>query len=125
MNHGINQKTCLVIFFTYGKMVDFLVLDVRTAIPIVMGANIGTSMTNTLVSLGHSGRRAEFRRAFAAATVHDMFNWLCVAILLPVEVITGIGRFCAFYLGIFKPFYYENVKVISIMRLGPLWICSN
>lgn len=48
------------------------VLTVRLAIPIIMGANIGTSMTNTLVSAAHSSKRAEFRRAFAGATVHDM-----------------------------------------------------
>jgi sodium-dependent phosphate cotransporter len=30
--------------------------------------------------------REEFRRAFAAATVHDMFNWLTVIVLLIVEV---------------------------------------
>lgn len=29
------------------------------------------------------------RRAFAAATVHDMFNWLTVITLLPIEVASG------------------------------------
>ena len=33
----------------------FSVVDVKTAIPMVMGANIGTSMTSTLVSLTHIG----------------------------------------------------------------------
>ena len=46
------------------------VLTVRVAIPIIMGANIGTSVTNTIVSLTQMGDRNEFRRAFAAATVH-------------------------------------------------------
>ena len=64
-------------------------LSVPTAIPIVMGANIGTSVTNTLVSMGHAGNREEFRRAFAGATVHDFFNVLSVAILLPLEVMFG------------------------------------
>ncbi|NDY41705.1 hypothetical protein G3N55_02405 [Dissulfurirhabdus thermomarina] len=64
-------------------------LDVTHAIPIVMGANIGTSVTNTLVSLGHITRSSEFRRAFAAATVHDFFNLLTVTVLLPVEMATG------------------------------------
>ena len=59
------------------------------AIPIVMGANIGTSVTNTIVSLGQITDRNEFRRAFAGATVHDIFNWLSVFVLFPVEVITG------------------------------------
>lgn len=64
-------------------------MDVETAIPIVMGANIGTSVTNTIVSLGHMTVRDEFRRAFAGATVHDMFNFLSVLILLPLELASG------------------------------------
>lgn len=64
-------------------------LTVEGAIPIVMGANIGTSVTNTLVSLGHVRRPEEFRRAFAGATVHDFFNWMAVLILLPLEIATG------------------------------------
>jgi sodium-dependent phosphate cotransporter len=71
------------------SMVAAELLSVKVGIPIVMGANIGTSMTNTLVSVAHSGDRAEFRRAFAGATVHDMFNCLSVAILLPIEVVSG------------------------------------
>lgn len=63
-------------------------LSVSHAIPMVMGANIGTTVTNTLVSLGHVTRNQEFRRAFAAATVHDFFNLLTVVILLPVELLT-------------------------------------
>lgn len=59
------------------------------AIPIIMGANIGTSVTNTIVSLAQSSNRNEFRRAFAGATVHDMFNWLSVLILLPLEMASG------------------------------------
>ena len=66
-----------------------LVLPVRPAIPIIMGVNIGTSLTNTIVSLAQSSDRQQFRRAFAAATVHDMFNWLTVIVLLPLEMITG------------------------------------
>ena len=64
-------------------------LSVEHAVPMVMGANIGTTITNTLVSIGHMRRAAEFSRAFAAATVHDFFNLLAVAILLPVELMTG------------------------------------
>lgn len=63
-------------------------IQVREAIPIVMGANIGTSVTNTIVSLMQATDRNEFRLAFAAATVHDMFNWLTVIVLLPLEVST-------------------------------------
>lgn len=71
------------------SMVGSSILDVQTAIPIIMGANIGTTVTNTLVALTQSPDRDIFRRAFAGATVHDMFNWLTVIILLPIEVISG------------------------------------
>ena len=58
----------------------------------VMGANIGTSVTNTIVSLAQAAERNEFRRAFAGAVVHDIFNWLSVIVFLPMEVITGYLR---------------------------------
>ncbi|CAF1395105.1 unnamed protein product [Adineta steineri] len=71
-------------------MVSSSILPVRKAIPIIMGANIGTSVTNTLVALTQSGNREDFSRAFAGATVHDMFNWLTVLVLLPVEIASSM-----------------------------------
>ena len=65
-------------------------LPVSIAIPMVMGANIGTTITNTIVSLGHVRQGEEFRRAFAAATIHDFFNLLAVAIFLPLEMAFGL-----------------------------------
>jgi sodium-dependent phosphate cotransporter len=64
-------------------------MTIEGAIPVVMGANIGTSVTNTLVSMGHITRPEEFRRALAGATVHDFFNLICVLLLLPLEIATG------------------------------------
>ena len=64
-------------------------MPIHTAIPIVMGANIGTSVTNTLVSLGHLSHGREFERAFAASTVHDFFNIFAVVILFPLQVTTN------------------------------------
>jgi sodium-dependent phosphate cotransporter len=64
-------------------------LSVEAAVPMIMGANIGTTITNTLVSLGSIGRRTDFRRAFAAATVHDFFNLIAVAIFLPLQIWTN------------------------------------
>jgi len=61
-------------------------LPVETAVPMIMGANIGTTITNTIVSLGHVRKKKEFRRAFASATVHDFFNVMAVAIFLPIEI---------------------------------------
>jgi len=62
-------------------------LTIPQAIPIVMGANIGTTVTNILVSLGYVMRKEEFKRAISAAVVHDLFNVITVIILLPIELI--------------------------------------
>ncbi|XP_061593917.1 solute carrier family 34 member 2b isoform X2 [Cololabis saira] len=72
------------------SMVSSGLLEVKSAVPIIMGANIGTSVTNTVVAMMQAGDRNEFRRAFAGATVHDFFNWLSVLILLPLEAATGV-----------------------------------
>lgn len=64
-------------------------VGIEQAVPLVMGANIGTSVTNTIVSLGHMARAQEFQRAFAGATVHDFFNLMAVAIFLPLQLATG------------------------------------
>ncbi|XP_071361373.1 solute carrier family 34 member 2a [Trachinotus anak] len=71
------------------SMVSSGLLTVQLAVPIIMGTNIGTSVTNTLVAMTQAGDRSTFRRAFAGATVHDFFNWLSVLVLLPLEVATG------------------------------------
>ncbi|XP_041808724.1 sodium-dependent phosphate transport protein 2A-like [Chelmon rostratus] len=74
------------------SLVSSGLLDVQSAIPIIMGSNIGTSVTNTIVALMQAGERDEFERAFAGATVHDCFNWLSVLVLLPLEVVSGLLR---------------------------------
>ena len=66
------------------------VLDVQSAVPMIMGANIGTTVTNTLVALTHMRQSTEFKLAFTAATMHDFFNVIIVAILLPIELTTRV-----------------------------------
>jgi sodium-dependent phosphate cotransporter len=70
-------------------MVASGVITVGNAIPIVMGANIGTTVTGILVSIGHIGRRGEFRRAVAGGTLDGFFKIMCVCILFPLELATG------------------------------------
>ncbi|MDO5663364.1 MAG: Na/Pi cotransporter family protein [Brachybacterium sp.] len=65
-------------------------LPLPIAIPILMGANVGTTLTSTLVSLGAATDREQFRRGFSAASVHDMYNLLAVMIFLPLEMMFGI-----------------------------------
>ena len=64
-------------------------LPLSNAVPMIMGANIGTTVTATVVALAHMGRRDEFERAFPIAVCHDVFNYLTVLILLPLEIMTG------------------------------------
>jgi sodium-dependent phosphate cotransporter len=64
-------------------------LTIENAIPIIMGANIGTSITNIIASLPQIKRNNEFRRAFSAAIVHDFFNVLSVIVLFPLQLATN------------------------------------
>jgi sodium-dependent phosphate cotransporter len=74
-------------------------LNVANAIPIVMGANIGTSVTNTLVSLTQVRRSIEFKLAFSAAIVHDFFNVLAVVVLFPLQYFTNFLGHLATFMG--------------------------
>jgi len=65
-------------------------LPVSIAIPLIMGANMGTTITNTIVSIGHIREKDDFKRAFSAATVHDFFNLIAVAIFLPLELMFAL-----------------------------------
>ncbi len=71
-------------------MVSGGAVSLAGAIPMIMGANIGTTVTNTIVSIGHIRRGAEFKRAFSASTVHDFFNIMAVLILFPIEIMFGL-----------------------------------
>ncbi|RKY92762.1 MAG: hypothetical protein DRQ01_05850 [Ignavibacteriae bacterium] len=72
-----------------GTFGDNTSVAVAAAVPYIMGANIGTSITNTIVSLGHITNKLEFQRAFSASIVHDFFNIIAVIILLPIQLSTG------------------------------------
>jgi len=65
-------------------------VSVAAAVPMIMGANIGTTVTNSIASLAHATRDTEFRRAFSAATCHDFFNFCSVIVLLPLELLTRV-----------------------------------
>lgn len=61
-------------------------ISLQNAIPIVLGANIGTTITSTIISMSYISKHNEFRRAVAAGTSHDFFNILTVLMLFPLEV---------------------------------------
>lgn len=87
-------------------------LPLANAVPMIMGANIGTTVTCTTVSLAYMGRRDEFERAFSMAGCHDFFNILAVMVLLPLELMTGylqsIARFLSTSVVGVSGFTYES-----------------
>ena len=84
-------------------------MPVHVAIPVVMGANVGTTVTSLIVAMGHITRPNEFRRAIACSTMHDFFNILSTIIILPLELATGFLQKSAEFLA----GYFENVTKFS------------
>ena len=90
-------------------------MSIRNAIPIIMGANIGTTVTCVIVAIAHVTRGREFQRAYSAASVHDMFNLLSVLVLLPLEVSTHfIEHACEWWTDLFVGF--GGVKFVSPLK---------
>lgn len=85
---SIVQSSSTTTSITVG-MVSSGALTVSNAIPIIMGANIGTTITCFIVALSHFTRREEFRRAISGAAVLVFFCIFCVLILFPLEIWTG------------------------------------
>src|SRR5688572_18223806 len=99
-------------------------ITLQSAIPIIMGANVGTTITSTIVSLGFINKRKEFRRAVAAGTYHDFFNILTVIILFPLEYhygfLSNLAQWVAgyFYTGTASP--AENTIGHFLSGFAPL-----
>lgn len=74
-------------------------ISLQHAVPIVMGANIGTTLTSTIVSLSYITKKREFRKAIAAGTAHDIFNIIVVILLFPLELkyqfLSGLSSYLA------------------------------
>ncbi|MFD2034064.1 Na/Pi symporter [Belliella marina] len=73
-------------------------LSLMQAVPLVMGANIGTTITSTLVSFSFIMKKGEFKKALSAGVIHDIFNIITVIILFPLEMYFGFLSNAASYL---------------------------
>lgn len=92
-------------------------LPVSIAIPMIMGANMGTTITNTIVSIGHIREKEDFKRAFSAATVHDFFNLIAVAIFLPLELLFGLlEKLAMMTAGLFVGSADISIKGLNFMK---------
>lgn len=97
-------------------MVASGVLPFSSAIPMVMGANIGTSVTNIIVSLGHAHNKKDFSLAFKGAITHDFFNVCSVLVLFPLELMTGLIENTALF---FSNLFYGlgGIEFVSPLRI--------
>jgi len=84
------QSSSFTTSFVVGLVATSSGVSLHAAVPIIMGANIGTSVTNILVSLANVRHREEFRLSLGGAIVHDFFNVLSVMLFLPLEYAFGV-----------------------------------
>jgi solute carrier family 34 (sodium-dependent phosphate cotransporter) len=82
-------------------------ISLSQAVPLIMGANIGTTLTSNLVSLSYIMQRRAFKKALSAAVVHDFFNITTALILFPLEVYFGFLSETATYFA--QPFVAESL----------------
>jgi sodium-dependent phosphate cotransporter len=105
-------------------------ITLESAVPIIMGANVGTTITSTIVSLGFINKRKEFKRAVSAGTYHDFFNILTVITLFPLEY------YYQFLSGIsaqISSLFFTTEEVSTVVDISPLigfgglvgWIISS
>ena len=93
-------------------------ITLASAIPIIMGANVGTTITSTIVSLGFINKRKEFKRAVAAGTYHDFFNILTVIILFPLEYYYGFLSKTSQWI---SSYFFTPSSVVAENKLTHFW----
>ncbi len=101
-----STSTALIVAMVASEAISF-----SNAVPMVMGANVGTTITSTIVSLGYMNNKKRFRKAISIGTVHDFFNILVVIIIFPLEywfgVLSGASKF------VINLFDIENSTTLS------------
>ncbi|QSE98618.1 Na/Pi symporter [Fulvivirga lutea] len=90
-------------------------ITLADAVPMIMGANIGTTLTSTIVALGYITSKNEFKRALAAGTVHDFFNILTTLILFPLEYYYG---FLSYFAQQIANFFLDPSLSVSDAAIG-------
>ncbi len=61
-------------------------IGVPVAIPLILGSNIGTTLTALVASFSYVRHPEAFRQALTTAFLHPWFNALMVAVLFPLEL---------------------------------------
>ncbi len=86
-------------------------MTLEGAVPVVMGANVGTTITSLIVSLGFITKKKEFMRALSAGTYHNFFNILTVVILFPLELYYGFLSGLSEYIA--STFFHEPIGPVK------------
>ena len=94
-------------------------ITLQSAIPIIMGANIGTTITSTIVSLSFINKKKEFRRAVAAGTYHDFFNILTATVLFPLEYYYGFLSSLSAWI---TSFFFSPVAAPVQNKISHFWV---
>lgn len=96
-------------------------ITLQSAIPIIMGANIGTTITSTIVSLSFINKKKEFKRAVAAGTYHDFFNILTAVVLFPLEYYYGFLSNVSVWVTDFVFIHNDHQTISSGNSIWPLF----
>jgi sodium-dependent phosphate cotransporter len=119
---AITQSSSLTTSIVVGLVATGFFPDVRTAVPIIIGTNIGTSVTSSIVSLAHISKKDEFHKAFSAGTLHDFFNLIAIIIILPLELMFGFLSNSALFLydSLFSSISVSNEVSPSVWSLSAI-----
>jgi sodium-dependent phosphate cotransporter len=93
-------------------------LTIESAVPVIMGANIGTTVTSIIVSLAFINKKKEFKRAVSAGGYHYFFNVLTALVLFPLEYYYG---FLSSLSVLIAGYFYEPVagQVSAPLHIWP------
>jgi len=95
-------------------------ITIHQGIPVIMGTNVGTSVTSTLISLSNIKKTDEYELGFSAAILHDLYNWLTVLILLPLDQMTHLLENISS--GVLSHYTIKNIPSNTTYKLGLLHV---
>jgi sodium-dependent phosphate cotransporter len=87
---------------------------VRFGVPMVLGANVGTTVGNTitLFAIRKSTSREEFNATIPGVIIDDIYKFLTVGLFFTLEVTTGFLSFIVTRLGFF---FFEVLKLENLL----------
>ncbi len=123
LSTGLIQSSSTITSMTV-SIVASGAISFSSGVYIIMGANIGTTLTSDIVALGYFANRSEFRKAVSAATVHDFFNIFTTIIIFPLEYyyhfLSNLAIYATESLGFQSGGTNVNLGELNVFFLNPL-----